>query len=81
MPRVRKIDPFFIVVTDEDQQTFNVLGPMADDSQINHRVVLCQSQGRKVNCHTAGSSQSRAQIIASYTQQFGFSYSDELIAV
>ena len=80
MPRARRIDPFFIVVTDADQKKFNVLGPMTDDTQINHRVVLCQDQGRKVNCHTAGPGQSRAQIIASYTQQFGFAYSDEPIA-
>jgi len=80
VPRTRKIEPFFIVVTDADQKIFNVLGPMIDDTQINHRVVMCQDRGRMVNCHTAGSGQSREQIIASCTRQFGFAYSDDPIA-
>ncbi len=80
MPRARKIDPFFVVVTDADQKIFNVLGPMTDDTEINPRVVMCQEQGRKVNCHTAGPGQSREQIIASYARQFGFALSSEPIA-
>jgi hypothetical protein len=81
MPRTRKIEPFFIVVTDRDKKVFNLLGPMSDDTQINHRVVQCQEKGRAVNCHTAGDGQSRQQIIASCTTELGLTYTDEPIAV
>ena len=81
MPYAKKIAPFFIIVTDKDQKIFNVLGPMTDDTEIIDRVLQCQNRGRTVNCHKPGVGQSREQIIASYSQQFGFDYSDRPIAV
>ena len=45
MPRVRYIDPFYMIVTDKDHGTFSVEGPMTDDRPWNHAVVLAQNQG------------------------------------
>jgi hypothetical protein len=78
--RPKQIQPFFIIVTDSDKKTFNVLGPMTDDTQITNQVARCQEQGRRVNCHTAGPGRSREQVIADYQRQYDFTYADERIA-
>jgi hypothetical protein len=75
MPRQRKIDSFYIVVTDRDKGIFNVLGPMNDDRPINKKVCLAQDRGRKVNCHTAGHTDHNL-IVASTKSQFGLEYTD-----
>lgn len=49
MPR----QPFYLIVTDKDKETFSVEGPMTDDSQWNHAVVVAQKSGRQVRCATA----------------------------
>lgn len=79
MPRQRKIESFFIVVADAETRLFNVLGPMTDDTSITHRVAILQDQGRKVNCYTAGTGQSREQIIESSIKFYGFAYTDDRI--
>ncbi len=45
--------PFYLVVTDKDEETFSVEGPMTDDRQWNHAVVVAQKSGRRVRCSTA----------------------------
>jgi hypothetical protein len=80
MVRRRRVEPFFMIVTDSDEKTFNVLGPMSDDTQINHKVVLWQERGRHVNCHSSGLGHSREQLIANYKRESGFEYTDEPIA-
>ena len=79
MPRHRKIDPFFIIVTDRALGVFNVLGPMEDDTQITHQVSELQNKGRRVNCYTAASGQSRQQVIDSYVSNYDLKYTDDLI--
>jgi hypothetical protein len=79
MAKQRKIDPFFIVVTDRKLGVFNVLGPMVDDTQITHQVAELQNKGCRLNCYTAGSGQSRQQVIDSYVSNYGLKYTDDLI--
>jgi hypothetical protein len=45
--------PFYLIVTDKDKETFSVEGPMTDDRQWNHAVVEAQKSGRRVRCSTA----------------------------
>ncbi len=45
--------PFYLIVTDQDQKTFSVEGPMTDDRVWNHAVVAAQRSGRRVRCSTA----------------------------
>jgi hypothetical protein len=45
--------PFFLIVTDKDNETFSVEGPMIDDRQWNHAVVLAQKSGRRIRCSPA----------------------------
>lgn len=75
-----QIQEFFIIVADSDKKIFSVLGPMTDDTKITEEVVLCQERGQNVNCHTPGRGQSREQIIDNYSRQFGFTYSEVMIA-
>jgi hypothetical protein len=53
MPRVHYVEPFYMIVTDKDNGTFSVEGPMTDDRPWNHAVVLAQKSGRQVRCSTA----------------------------
>lgn len=80
MPRQRRIEPFFIVVTDAEASLFNVLGPMTDDTGITHRVAALQDKGRKVNCYTADRGKSREQIIESSAKFHNLTYTDDWIA-
>ena len=45
--------PFYLIVTDQDKETFSVEGPMTDDRQWNRAVVMAQKSGRRVRCSTA----------------------------
>ena len=33
-------EPFYLIITDKDNGTFSVEGPMTDDKQWNHAVVV-----------------------------------------
>jgi hypothetical protein len=46
-------EPFYLIITDKDNGTFSVEGPMTDDRQWNHAVVVAQKSGRQVRCATA----------------------------
>jgi hypothetical protein len=48
--------PFYLIVTHKDKETFSVEGPMTDDRQWNHAVVAAQKLGRRVRCSTANGS-------------------------
>jgi hypothetical protein len=45
---------FLLVVTDRDQETFTIEGPMIDDTVWVNAVYEAQHKGRNVNCHTPG---------------------------
>jgi hypothetical protein len=56
MPRVHYGEPFFMIVTDKDNGTFSVEGPMTDDRPWNRAVVVAQKSGRRVRCFAASGS-------------------------
>ncbi len=78
MPRTRKIEPFLLVLKDEDRKVFTVVGPMTDDTPWNHRVCEAQDTGRQVRCFTAGRDQTREQVIAEAQRDWGFEYTDDV---
>ena len=53
MSRERPGESFYLIVVDKDKGTFSVEGPMTDDRQWNHAVVVAQKSGRRVRCSTA----------------------------
>jgi len=53
MSRERPGQSFYLIVVDKDNGTFSVEGPMTDDRQWNHAVVVAQKSGRRVSCSTA----------------------------
>jgi hypothetical protein len=75
MPRPR-IEPFLLVIVDDDQHAFSVVGPMTDDTNWNNRVCDAQAKGRQVRCHAPGRSQTREQII-DYFQESGLKYNPD----
>ena len=56
MLRERHGESFYLIVVDRDNSTFSVEGPMTDDREWNHAVVLAQKSGRRVTCSTANGS-------------------------
>lgn len=68
----------FLLLVDHDTRRFNVIGPVADDSDWNARVVEAQRAGRRVNCSTS-ESQSEQDIVDSYTADYGYTYTRDPI--
>jgi len=56
MPRQHPGTSFYLIVTDRDSETFSVEGPMTDDRQWNHAVVVAQKSGRQVRSTMANGS-------------------------
>jgi hypothetical protein len=74
----RRIDPFFLVIVDDDRHVFSVVGPLTDDTNWNKRVCDAQDQGRGVRCYTPGPSQTREQVIQG-AQQMGLQLASNVI--
>lgn len=64
------IEPFFLVVIDNDRREFSVEGPMTDDTLWIAAVCRAQNGGRQVNCHDTRSS--RNDVVS----HFGRSYKE-----
>lgn len=71
---------FFLVLVDDDQKTFNVVGPMTDDTAWNHKIVSLQEGGRQVRCFSTETTRTMEEIAARYARQTGFAYSEKLVA-
>jgi len=48
---MRKIEPFFLVIIDEDKKEFTVEGLMTDDTYQTNKVADEQEKGRQVRCY------------------------------
>jgi hypothetical protein len=66
MPRQQ---PFYLIITDRDNGTFSVEGPMTDDTRWNHAVVVAQKSGRQVRCSEA-SGLSAEEIARNWLQRY-----------
>jgi hypothetical protein len=51
---MKKIEPFFLVIIDEDKKEFAVEGPTTDDSSQTRKVAIEQERGREVRCYSTG---------------------------
>lgn len=52
--RPAPIEPFTLIVTDRDEKTFSIEGPMVDDDPWSDAVVGAQKLSRQVNYHVPG---------------------------
>jgi hypothetical protein len=53
MPRGPYGAPFYKIITDKDNGTFSVEGPMTDDRRWDHAVVVAQKAGRQFSAEDA----------------------------
>lgn len=75
MPKAPRVEPFLLVLKDEDKGIFTVVGPMTDDTSWNDRVCKAQEQKRRVNIyHTERRPLSRQQVIADAQRELGQRY-------
>lgn len=74
----RRIEPFLLVIVDDDRRVFSVVGPMSDDTDWNKRVCDAQDRGRGVRCYTPGRSQTREQAISA-AEQMGLKYTSDVV--
>jgi len=81
MPRARRVEPFWLVLVDDDKNVFAVVGPITDDTQWNSRVCNAKEQKRRVNIYnTETRPLSREQVIADAQRNLGhrYQYVDEV---
>lgn len=74
----RGIEPFFLVIVDDDRHLFSVEGPMSDDTGWINRVTEAQERGRRVRCYDAGRGQTRGQVAAE-AKNMGFTETSEAL--
>jgi len=75
MPRLRNSSPFFMGVIDEDNRTFDVLGPLLDDSGLTSWVFKLRQAGRNDRCVSYNGSRASAM-----DSQRGYRFVDDLLA-
>ncbi len=76
----RKTRAFFLILVDHDKRVFNVVGPISDDTDWTHRIDELQKVGRNVNCFSSSDNKSIDDIIDSYSEQTGYTFSHDSIA-
>lgn len=74
----QKRQSFFVIICNHDMRTFNVVGPMLDDTLWIERVSAVRKQGRQVNCSTANGA-SIGEIARSYAAAHGYVLSEESV--
>jgi hypothetical protein len=77
MPGRRK--DLVLVLVDKDKGTFDVLGPMFDDTSWNKRVVEAQHKGRRISCFSGNPSRTLEDIAKEYARQTGYTYTESPI--
>ncbi|MGC8520060.1 MAG: hypothetical protein ACP5P4_16320 [Steroidobacteraceae bacterium] len=73
MPRSRRVEPFWLVLYDDDRKIFTVAGPMTDDTPWIDRISNTQAQRRQIGCSNLGA-RSDEQAIAEAQQFLGHRY-------
>lgn len=81
MPRTRRVEPFYLVIIDEDSRVFNVVGPLQNDKEWNKKIAEMQKRGRKIKCFSHPGTYSRHSIIKEISESRGYTFSDRLIIV
>jgi len=76
---VRRIEPFLLVIVDDDRHVFSVPGPMTDDTAWNKRVSDDQDRGRQIRCYTPGRSETRDQVISA-AEEMGLTHASDSLA-
>ena len=61
--------PFYLIVTDKDNGTFSVEGPMTDDRPWNHAIFVAQQSGRQIRC-TTGTGYSAEDTARNWLQRY-----------
>lgn len=50
---MKRSELFFVIIKDDDEMEFNLVGPVVDDTPYIKRIVEEQKKGRKVVCDTS----------------------------
>ena len=79
MPRRRNIVPFYLVIKDEDNYIFNVIGPIESDFDWNQKITELQKTGRNIRCFMHPGSDSRESIIQMMSRSSEYRFSKQLI--
>jgi len=77
MVKRRRIDPFHLVIVDDDNKVFNIEGPMIDDDPWNWQIVELQKKSRKVRCFSRRGS--KDSIVREISRSTRYSFTDQSI--
>lgn len=66
-----------MVIVNDDQKIFNVVGPMSNDEKLNADVCAEQMKGRNVRCFTSGNYQTKEELVAETKKELNLVYNAE----
>ena len=69
-----KIEPFFLLLVDEDKREFAILGPLADDRHWIDRACEAKQAGRRVRVIRGATTVPKEVHAAAFAQQEGLTY-------
>ena len=79
MPRSRKIEPFYLVIIDDDYNIFNVVDRLTSDRDWNRQIVDLRDIGRNVRCFSHPGTYSTESIINMISNGGRYRFSKQLI--
>jgi hypothetical protein len=74
MAKPHHVEPFWLVLKDEDRNIFTVVGPMTDDTPWIDRVSKAQGEKRQITCYEEKRALSREQVIVEARHFLGQRY-------
>lgn len=78
MSKRHEIDSFFLILVDDKNRRFAVVGPIEDDTSWTNRVCKAQEQGHQVRCFTTPPGQAREQLVSDIQHDLKLTYTEEI---
>jgi hypothetical protein len=77
VPRIKPPKSFLLIIVDQDMRVFNLVGPVSNDSDWNHRVSEARKKGRNIRIddspHMAST---RDEIVAETRKRLNCEYAE-----
>ena len=76
---MKKAKAWWVLIKDDDQNLFNVIGPVTDDTRVTFRIVEEQKKGRSIRCETIPADRIREDVIRSWAEASGQTYTSKIL--
>lgn len=65
-------ETFYIALYNDENKTYNLVGPINDDTEITHRTCAKQKEGNHVRCSTVSAIEQNKQEAINSIEQLGY---------